>query len=134
MYVLWAENQADLATKTALFDKHMEPMIVRLEAAFKAGVIPAYIPEIPQYIQVCRWAFRRLEYAFVLDALLGHLKPGDRFLDAGCGATPLAQAVAALGIDAEACDGDRSVILEQVANGVAVRMAVLYLLLGGSNS
>ena len=27
--------------------------------------------------------------------------------------------------------GPRSVILEQVSNGVAVRMAVLYLLLGG---
>ena len=29
-------------------------------------------------------------------------------------------------------DGPYSVILEQVTNGVAVRMAVLYLLLGGS--
>ncbi|HET8644757.1 MAG TPA: aspartate carbamoyltransferase, partial [Vicinamibacteria bacterium] len=29
-------------------------------------------------------------------------------------------------------DGPWSVILEQVTNGVAVRMAVLYLLLGGS--
>lgn len=29
-------------------------------------------------------------------------------------------------------DGDRSVILEQVSNGVAIRMAVLYLLLGGN--
>jgi aspartate carbamoyltransferase catalytic subunit len=34
-------------------------------------------------------------------------------------------------IDSEIADSDRSVILEQVANGVAVRMAVLYLLLGG---
>ena len=30
-------------------------------------------------------------------------------------------------------DGLRSTIVEQVANGVSVRMAVLYLLLGGSN-
>jgi aspartate carbamoyltransferase catalytic subunit len=29
-------------------------------------------------------------------------------------------------------DGEQSVILEQVSNGVNVRMAVLYLLLGGS--
>jgi aspartate carbamoyltransferase catalytic subunit len=29
-------------------------------------------------------------------------------------------------------DADRSVILSQVANGVAVRMAVLYLLAGGN--
>ena len=31
----------------------------------------------------------------------------------------------------EVADSDRSVILEQVTNGVAVRMALLYLLLGG---
>ncbi len=34
-------------------------------------------------------------------------------------------------IDSEVADGPGSVILEQVANGVAVRMAVLYLLAGG---
>ncbi len=34
-------------------------------------------------------------------------------------------------IDPEVADGPCSVILEQVANGVAVRMAVLYLLMGG---
>ena len=35
-------------------------------------------------------------------------------------------------IDQEIADGDRAVILEQVTNGVAVRMAVLFLLAGGS--
>ena len=34
----------------------------------------------------------------------------------------------------EVADGVRSTIVEQVANGVSVRMAVLYLLLGGSDS
>ncbi len=34
-------------------------------------------------------------------------------------------------IDSRVADGPRSVILDQVANGVAVRMAVLYLLAGG---
>ncbi len=33
-------------------------------------------------------------------------------------------------VSAEVADGDKSLILEQVTNGVAVRMAVLYLLLG----
>ena len=37
-----------------------------------------------------------------------------------------------LEISQEAADSDRSVIVEQVANGVAVRMAVLYLTLTGS--
>jgi aspartate carbamoyltransferase catalytic subunit len=35
-------------------------------------------------------------------------------------------------ITADVADSDRSVIVEQVTNGVAVRMAVLYLLLSGS--
>lgn len=38
-----------------------------------------------------------------------------------------------LEISAECADAVESVILEQVTNGVSVRMAVLYLLLGGSN-
>ncbi|WP_194924397.1 aspartate carbamoyltransferase catalytic subunit [Catenulispora pinisilvae] len=37
-------------------------------------------------------------------------------------------------ISAAVADSDRSVIVEQVANGVSVRMAVLYLLLSGSES
>ena len=34
-------------------------------------------------------------------------------------------------IDSELADGERSVILEQVTNGIAVRMAALYLCAGG---
>lgn len=34
-------------------------------------------------------------------------------------------------IDSQVADGDRSLILDQVTNGVAVRMAILYLLAGG---
>jgi aspartate carbamoyltransferase catalytic subunit len=37
-------------------------------------------------------------------------------------------------IASEIADGSRSLILDQVTNGVAVRMAVLYLLAGGSHS
>lgn len=37
-------------------------------------------------------------------------------------------------ISADVADSGRSVIVEQVTNGVAVRMAVLYLLLGGSQN
>ena len=33
----------------------------------------------------------------------------------------------------EVADGEQSVILDQVTNGVAVRMAVLYLISGGTN-
>jgi aspartate carbamoyltransferase catalytic subunit len=34
-------------------------------------------------------------------------------------------------IDSDVADGEHSVILPQVTNGVAIRMAVLYLLAGG---
>jgi len=37
-------------------------------------------------------------------------------------------------IASDVADGPYSVILDQVANGVAVRMALLYLLIGGSKS
>ena len=39
-----------------------------------------------------------------------------------------------LEISAEAADAANSVIVEQVANGVAVRMAALYLLLAGEEA
>ena len=39
-----------------------------------------------------------------------------------------------LEISADAADSPRSVVVEQVSNGVAVRMAVLYLLLAGANA
>jgi len=35
-------------------------------------------------------------------------------------------------IESELADGDQAVILEQVTNGIAVRMAVLYLVNGGN--
>jgi aspartate carbamoyltransferase catalytic subunit len=37
-------------------------------------------------------------------------------------------------IAAEVADSARSTIVEQVANGVTIRMAVLYLLLGGESA
>ncbi len=37
-------------------------------------------------------------------------------------------------IESDVADGNRSVILDQVANGVAVRMSILYLLIGGARS
>ena len=39
-----------------------------------------------------------------------------------------------LEISADVADSSRAVIVEQVANGVNVRMACLYLLLGGASS
>ena len=38
-----------------------------------------------------------------------------------------------LEISSEVADSEHSVILEQVTNGIAVRMAILYLLAGGKS-
>ena len=55
----------------------------------------------------------------------GWLKPGAIIMHPG----PINRGVE---IDSELADSDQSVILEQVTNGIAVRMAVLYLCAGGS--
>ncbi len=110
MYVLHATDQAELRERSALFEKHFEPLLWQLEEAVWSGSVSPAIPEISQYLQVCRWPFRRLEYAFALDALLGRLAPGDRYLDAGSGVTPLGHIFAARGAVAAACDGDERVV------------------------
>jgi ubiquinone/menaquinone biosynthesis C-methylase UbiE len=112
MYVLYAENKLALSERSQLFEEHMEPLLQKLEAADCAGQLPASLPEFPQYLKVCRWPFRKLEYSFALDVLLTHLQPGDHYLDAGSGVTPLAQVLAKRGVRAEACDGNRRLIDE----------------------
>jgi len=58
---------------------------------------------------------------------LGAMKPGAAICHPG----PMNRG---LEISADAADSPRAVIVEQVANGVAVRMAVLYLLLAGGDA
>lgn len=110
MYVLYAEDRAAVFEKSQLFERYMEPLLKALEAFERANEASVNLPEIRQYLQVCRWPFRRLEYSFALEALLEHLRPGDRYLDAGCGVTPLAHVLAGLGISADACDNDGRLI------------------------
>ena len=77
----------------------------------------AYFPSEREYAR--RWGFdaRRLA-ALGADSIVMHPGPMNRGLE----------------ISAEAADSAQSTVLEQVANGVSVRMAVLYLLLAGSAS
>lgn len=112
MYVLYAPDHNTLDRNTQLFDRHMEPLLRTLEAAASRGEVPAALPEIEKYLQVCRWPFRRLEYTFALDVLLERLRPGDSYLDAGSGVTPLAHVVAQHGVRAHACDYDERTIEE----------------------
>lgn len=110
MYVLYASDREDVTAKSFLFNQYFEPVLRKLETAVHDGNISEHIPEIPQYLQVCRWPFRKLEYSFALEVLLEHLKPGDRYLDAGCGVTPLCQVIATRGIQTDACDVDSRLI------------------------
>jgi aspartate carbamoyltransferase catalytic subunit len=73
-----------------------------------------YIPSLREYNRVFGVTRERLERA-PKDVLILHPGPMNRGVE----------------IDSDVADGPHSVILNQVTNGVAVRMAVLYLLSGG---
>ena len=73
-----------------------------------------YIPSLREYNRVFGVTRERLERA-PRDLLILHPGPMNRGVE----------------IDSDVADGPHSVILDQVTNGVAVRMAVLYLLAGG---
>ena len=73
-----------------------------------------YIPSLREYNRVFGVTRERLERA-PRDIVILHPGPMNRGVE----------------IDSDVADGPHSVILDQVTNGVAVRMAVLYLLAGG---
>jgi aspartate carbamoyltransferase catalytic subunit len=73
-----------------------------------------YIPSSREYNRVFGVTRERLDRA-PRDILIMHPGPMNRGVE----------------IDSDVADGPHSVILDQVTNGVAVRMAVLYLLAGG---
>ncbi len=73
-----------------------------------------YIPSLREYNRVFGVSRERLERA-PKDVLILHPGPMNRGVE----------------IDSDVADGPHSVILNQVTNGVAIRMAVLYLLSGG---
>jgi aspartate carbamoyltransferase catalytic subunit len=85
--------------------------VLRLQLErMKAG----YIPSVREYYRVFGVTLERLERA-PRDIVILHPGPMNRGVE----------------IDSRVADGPHSVILHQVTNGVAVRMAVLYLLAGG---
>jgi len=85
--------------------------ILRLQLERMQG---GYIPSLREYNRVFGVTRERLERA-PRDVLILHPGPMNRGVE----------------IDSDVADGPFSVILDQVTNGVAVRMAVLYLLSGG---
>ena len=85
--------------------------ILRLQLERMQG---GYIPSLREYNRVFGVSRERLERA-PRDVLILHPGPMNRGVE----------------IDSDVADGPFSVILNQVTNGIAVRMAVLYLLSGG---
>ena len=73
-----------------------------------------YVPSLREYNRIWGVTNARLDAA-PHDLLILHPGPMNRGVE----------------IDSDVADGEHSVILDQVTNGVAVRMAVLYLLAGG---
>ncbi len=74
-----------------------------------------FVPSLREYNRVFGITQEQLEWA-PRDLLLMHPGPMNRGVE----------------IDSDVADGPHSVILRQVTNGVAIRMAVLYLLAGGA--
>ena len=87
-------------------------MMLRIQHERMQG---AYFPSIREYFNTFGMTRERIALAKP-DVIIMHPGPMNRGVE----------------IDSDVADGPYSVILEQVTNGVAVRMAVLYLLLGGS--
>ena len=88
-------------------------MLLRIQLERMEG---AYFPSLREYFHVFGMTEARLRKAKP-DAIVMHPGPMNRGVE----------------IASEVADGPYSVILDQVANGVAVRMAVLYLLAGGTD-
>jgi aspartate carbamoyltransferase catalytic subunit len=102
-------------TRTTSVDEAVEGadvvMLLRVQLERMQG---AFFPSLREYFSVFGMTRERMRRA-KHDAIIMHPGPMNRGVE----------------IDSEVADGPYSVILEQVANGVAVRMAVLYLLAGG---
>jgi aspartate carbamoyltransferase catalytic subunit len=86
-------------------------MMLRIQQERMQG---AFFPSLREYFNVFGMTAARVSRAKP-DVIIMHPGPMNRGVE----------------IASDVADGPYSVILEQVANGVAVRMAVLYLLAGG---
>jgi aspartate carbamoyltransferase catalytic subunit len=102
-----ATSSVDAAVKDADVIMLLRIQLERMEGAF--------FPSLREYFNVFGMTEARMQLARP-DVMIMHPGPMNRGVE----------------IASEVADGPYSVILDQVANGVAVRMAVLYLLAGGA--
>ncbi|HEY0118375.1 MAG TPA: aspartate carbamoyltransferase catalytic subunit [Cellulomonas sp.] len=99
----------------AIADRPDAVMMLRVQRERMSSAGGGFFPSGLEYARLYGLDQRRLD-AMGEHALVMHPGPMNRGLE----------------ISADAADSPRSVVVEQVANGVAVRMAVLYLLLAGA--
>jgi aspartate carbamoyltransferase catalytic subunit len=88
-------------------------MMLRIQLERMQG---GFFPSLREYFNIFGMTAARVRLAKP-DAIIMHPGPMNRGVE----------------IASDVADGPASVILDQVANGVAVRMAVLYLLAGGEH-
>jgi aspartate carbamoyltransferase catalytic subunit len=89
-------------------------MILRIQRERQGA---AFFPSMREYAVHYGLSLKRLERANS-DAIVMHPGPMNRGIE----------------IASDVADGSRSLILDQVSNGLAVRMAILYLLAGGTHT
>lgn len=106
MQILFARTSDEVHSAGVLFQEYVEPLLLKLEAASKRGHAIGRTQLGQDYLQVCRWPFRQLEYSCVLAAIRHHGKSAGKALDAGSGITPFGHVLAAMGFDVRACDFD----------------------------
>ena len=108
------ENEIDYDLDHAIAAGPDALMMLRIQLERMSA---AYFPTEREYSRRYGLDARRLD-ALPTDSIVLHPGPMNRGLE----------------ISAEAADSPRSTVLEQVTNGVSVRMAVLYLLLAGERA
>lgn len=107
----------DYHLDTALAARPDAVMMLRVQRERMSSAGGGFFPSALEYARLYGLDARRLA-ALPEHAIVMHPGPMNRGLE----------------ISADAADSPRSVVVEQVANGVAVRMAVLYLLLAGATA
>ncbi|HKR01557.1 MAG TPA: aspartate carbamoyltransferase catalytic subunit [Pyrinomonadaceae bacterium] len=115
------EEFGELVDEGVVVERHLEDaiegadvvMILRIQRERQDA---AFFPSMREYAVHYGLNLKRLERA-AADAIVMHPGPMNRGIE----------------IASDVADGSRSLILDQVSNGLAVRMAVLYLLAGGAH-
>ena len=111
-----AENSIGKITTTPSIDKALEGadvvLMLRIQLEREAS---AYFPSLREYAYFYGLTAKRLEMA-KKDVIVIHPGPVNRGIE----------------VASDVIDGPYSLVYEQVTNGVAIRMAVLYLVMGGN--